>query len=161
MSAVADLVTRAQDLGARFEVTAETVKLRAPRPLPEGLVADLRQHKPEVIEYLSQQDKKSPQSRYQQVFSGDGPGDAELAKLMQRVQQEGYVLCWSEVLDDYVAFHRDDVDPSTIPVGFVPYSEGELVQLFREDEPDFSLPALRLIHSAKKTGARVTDVSPE
>ena len=160
MSAVADLVTTAHELGATFEVTPERVTLRAPRRLPEGLVADLRQHKPEVIEYLSQQDKKT-QRRYQQLYSGDGPGDAELADLELRVHEEGYVLCWSEVLDDYVAFHRDDVDPSTIPVGFVPYSEAELLQLFREGEPDFSWAGLRLVHQAKKTGATSTDVSPE
>ncbi len=66
-------------------------------------------------------------------------------------------MLWSDVLRDLVVFHRDDVDPATIPPGFVPYSEDELQHLFGEDGAEPPLNALRLIHAAKKTRAIITN----
>ena len=63
-------------------------------------------------------------------------------------------------MDDFVAFHRDDVHPDKVPVGFVSYSDRELRELFGNDKPDLSLTALRRIHAAKKTGAMVTGSRP-
>ena len=80
---------------------------------------------------------------------------------MRRVKEEGYVLLWCEVLRDLVAFHRDDVDPATIPAEFVPYSEEELCYLFPEDEHAMSENALRLIHKAKVKGARISGTKKE
>ena len=65
------------------------------------------------------------------------------------------------MLRDLVAFHRDDVDPATIPAGFVPYSDDELRYLFGEDGDQPSPDALRLIHAAKKTGAIITNSRKE
>ena len=78
--------------------------------------------------------------------------------MQQHVQREGYVLCWASALNDTVAFYLDDVDPATIPAGFVPYSESELRELFGDDKPDISL---RLIHEAKKLGLNVVSNEPE
>ena len=149
------VIERANELDVVLTVSGDRIQCRPGSLVPPDFVEMLQQNKSEVIRILSKQ------HRYQQLYSGDGPGDPELARLVAQVQDKGCVLCWSKVLDDYVAFHRDDVDTGTIPVGFVPYSERELVQLFREGEPEFSVEALRLIHSVKKSGARVTDVSPE
>ena len=63
-------------------------------------------------------------------------------------------------MDDFVAFHRDDVHPAKVPVGFVPYSDRELRELFGNDKPDLSLTALRRIHATKKTGAMLTGSRP-
>jgi hypothetical protein len=68
---------------------------------------------------------------------------------------------WCEVLRDLVAFHRDDVDPATIPAPFVPYSDDELRHRFGEDGSEPSPDALRLIHAAKKTGAIITNSRKE
>jgi hypothetical protein len=83
-----------------------------------------------------------------------------MTELVRRVEEEGYVLLWCEVLRDLVAFHRNDVDPATIPAGFVPYSDDELRHLFGEDGAQLSPDGLRLIHTAKRTGA-VTTASTE
>ena len=85
----------------------------------------------------------------------------EMTELVRRVEEEGYVLLWCEVLRDLVAFHRDDVAPATIPAGFVPYSDDELRHLFGEDGDQPSPDALRLIHAAKKTGAIITNSRKE
>ena len=81
-----------------------------------------------------------------------------MAEIVRRVEEEGFVLLWSEVLKDLVAFYRPGADQSKIPPGFVPYSCAELFKLFRPGQPDPSDAALRRIHAAKKTGAGVTDV---
>ena len=60
-----------------------------------------------------------------------------------------------------MAFHRDDVDPATIPAGFVPYSDDELRYVFNADEGVPSPDGLRLIHAAKKTGAIITNSRKE
>ncbi|MCX8215092.1 MAG: hypothetical protein OTJ97_11425 [SAR202 cluster bacterium] len=56
-----------------------------------------------------------------------------------------------------MAFHRNHVDPATIPAGFVPYSDDELRHLFGEDGAQPSPDGLRLIHAAKKTGSIITN----
>ena len=81
-----------------------------------------------------------------------------MAELVRRIEEEGYVLLWSNVLQDLVAFHRNDVDPVTIPAAFVPYSDDEVGHLFGEDEAQLSLNGLRLIHAAKKTGAIIPNI---
>ena len=75
---------------------------------------------------------------------------------------EGYGLVWSHDLGDYVAFYNTDADRARIPAGFVPYSESELHELYREDSPEWSVEGLRRIHMAKKiAGIKVTDVRDE
>ena len=44
--------------------------------------------------------------------------------------------------------------------GFVPYSDGEVTELFGGDKPTLSMATLRLIHSCKKSGARVVGGHP-
>lgn len=73
---------------------------------------------------------------------------------------EGVVLCWSEVLEDYIAFQCDDVDPTKIPSGFVPYSIAELWHLFGPNKPDLSDATIRKLHQAKITDAIIVDSYP-
>ena len=54
--AVAELVLEAQVLGATFELTDDTVRIAAPQPLPDGLMAELRHHKPEIVKHLRRAD---------------------------------------------------------------------------------------------------------
>ncbi len=79
----------------------------------------------------------------------------ELEELVETVRSKGYVLLWSSVLQDVIAFHGDETDRSKIPPGFVPYSQSELLELFDDQEPPLSAATLRLIHEAKKRGAYV------
>ena len=155
MSVASDLIDKVQRTGAKFELTPTGFNVRcAPGSVPQEFQSDLRQHKPEILRHLIQQ-------RCEPVFPHPCQRDDEMRELVRRVEEEGYVLLWSDVLRDLVVFHRDDVDPATIPPGFVPYSEDELQHLFGEDGAEPPLNALRLIHAAKKTGAIITNSRKE
>ena len=155
MSQPADLVEQAKAMGAIFEVTTDGVTVRRPQgPLPSALLAELRRHKDEIRAELAKR-------RYRPIFPHPAQRDDEMTELVRRVEEEGCVLLWCEVLRDFVAFHRDDVDPATIPAGFVPYSDDELRHLFGEDGAQPSPDGLRLIHAAKKTGAIITNSRKE
>jgi len=155
MSLASDLIDKVQRTGAKFELTPTGFNVRcAPGSVPQEFQSDLRQHKPEIISYLIQR-------RWEPVFPHLDQRGEELKELVRRVEDEGYVLLWCEVLRDLVAFHRDDVDLATIPPGFVPFSDDELRHLFGEDGDQPSPDALRLIHAAKKTGAIITNSRKE
>ena len=155
MSQSGDLVEQARAMGAIFEVTSHSVKVTRPQgPLPSALLSELRRHKDEIRSELAKR-------RYRPIFPHPDQRDDEMTELVQRVEEEGYVLLWCEVLRDLVAFHRNDVDPVMIPAGFVPYSEDELRHLFGEDGSEPSPDGLRLIHAAKKTGAIITNSRKE
>ena len=155
MSLASDLVNKVQRTGAKFELTSTGFNvLCEPGSIPPELRPDLRQQKPEIISYLIQR-------RYEPVYPHQDQREDELKELVRRVEDEGYVLLWSTVLQDLVAFHRDDVDLATIPAGFVPYSDEELRYVFNADEGEPSPDGLRLIHAAKKTGAIITNSRKE
>ncbi|MFC1944490.1 hypothetical protein ACFLX5_03225 [Chloroflexota bacterium] len=63
-------------------------------------------------------------------YSGDQATKLELDEIVTRVEEKGYVLLWSTVLQDLVAFYKTDADLGRIPPGFVPYSDQELWELF-------------------------------
>ena len=86
----------------------------------------------------------------------DAPADKELTEIENRVLTKGYVLLWSNTLNDFVAFYKTDADREKIPPGFVPYSDKELFKLFGKNSSPRK-HTLRLIHEAKKLGARVVD----
>ena len=46
------LIERVHAAGGSIEAKGATIKLRAPKPLPDDLMAELRQHKPEVLTLL-------------------------------------------------------------------------------------------------------------
>ena len=155
MSLASDLIDKVQRTGAKFELTPTGFNVRcAPGSVPQEFQSDLRQHKPEILRHLIQR-------RYEPVYPHQDQHDDEMTELVRRVEEEGYVLLWCEVLRDLVAFHRNDVDTATIPAGFVAYSDDELRHLFGEDEHATSENALRLIHKAKVKGARISGTKKE
>ena len=87
--------------------------------------------------------------------AGDRATNAELAELEKQVDTKGYVLLWSNLLEDFIAFYRSEADFQLIPDWFVPYSQRELWELFGEGDSGPSPNGLRLIHEAKKQGERV------
>lgn len=75
---------------------------------------------------------------------------------LENLEEQGYLLLWSTVLDDAVAFAKDWARDK-IPRGHVVYLESELRKLFSGNhvlKPD----TLRTIHAAKKQGGVITDV---
>ena len=81
--------------------------------------------------------------------------DAELTELEHQVASKGYVLLWSNLLEDFIAFYRSEADIQPIPDWFVPYRQRELWELFGEEDSGPSPNGLRLINETKKQGGRV------
>ena len=150
----ADLLAEVQALGGILAIDHGRLIADVPDGFPDAIVQNLREHKAEIRAELTKR-------RYRFVYPHPDQREDELRELMRRVQEEGYVLLWCVALDDLVAFHRNDVDPTKIPAGFVPYSNEELRHLFGEDGAQPSAHALWLIHAAKQAGAVITSDSED
>lgn len=48
----AQLIEQVRAVGGRIEAKGATLKLAAPKPLPDDLLAELRLHKPDLLTYL-------------------------------------------------------------------------------------------------------------
>ena len=129
-----DILQRAKELEVVLTLADGQIRYNSIYGTPPDFVEVLRQHKPEIIERLE--------------FEG----------LERRVQHEGFVLCYAKALNDRVAFHKDGLDLTAIPVGFTAYSLSELAMLFGPGQPDVSI---RLVHEAKKLGMRVKSNEPD
>lgn len=88
------------------------------------------------------------------------PSDPELAEIVRRVHEDGYVLLWSTVLKDLVAFYKTESDLKKIPPLYIPYSEQELRALFGDAKTAPSPNGFYLIHEAKKHGGRIIGSEP-
>ncbi len=53
MSATPDIIAQVRAAGGRVMIIEDRLKVRAPLPLPDKLVAELRLHKAEVIDFLT------------------------------------------------------------------------------------------------------------
>lgn len=73
-----DLLQQAHDLGARFKVVSGRIQIEGPSPLPEDLMAELREQKSEVRSYLTE---RSPQECYLGLPFPIGLGGLPLAQV--------------------------------------------------------------------------------
>jgi hypothetical protein len=69
------------------------------------------------------------------------------------VEKEGYCLVYLEVVDDVVAFARDDA-ADRVPPGYVVYTRSELVELYGKPRGT-AIRTFRLLHEVKRLGGRV------
>ena len=154
-----EILLRARQEGITLKVEGDRLLYHPASAASGELVATLRQYKSEVIKLLISQSytEMSLQPKaYRLKYPDARITREELEQIAQRVKSEGYVLLWSTVLDDLVAFYHDEESRGKIPPGFVPYREGELNKLFGGHK-QVSIAALKLIHEAKKAGgAKVT-----
>ena len=117
--------------------------------VPQELLAEVKMNKQELIRILKLKG-------YRPKYPEPRATDRELAEIVARVYSDGYVLLWSNILNDLIAFYRDEADRAGIPPGFVPYGLPELTEL-SGSKKRHSLDKLRLVHEAKKAGgAKVT-----
>jgi hypothetical protein len=101
-------------------------------------------------------DTSTPARNYHLKYPDAPADDQELTEIENRVLTKGYVLLWSNTLNDFVAFYKTEADREKIPPGFVPYSDKELFELFGKNSSPRK-HTLRLIHEAKKLGGCVVD----
>jgi hypothetical protein len=78
-------------------------------------------------------------------------------EIVCRVQERGRCLLWSEVLEDYIAFARDEEAAAQVPPGYVIYTLRELEELFEMGAKPLSGEMLRAVHNTKKVfeGSRI------
>jgi len=130
---VADkIITELVGLGVELSVEDDVIELTPGSRVPDRLATMVKIHKADIIDRLNV----------------STPSDEELVEIEEQVQANGYVLLWSTVLRDMVAFCREDKDRRSVPVGFVIYTVDELATLFGNHAR--SPRSLRLIHAAKK-----------
>ena len=147
LMSAADLVEKAQALGATFQLTTDSIKVRSREGLPEDLRSDLEAAKPEVVEYLR---NLRLEDRYQLLYPDGWKGNDEFYDIAYRVQKYGMYLVWSEVLQDHIAFYASEAERAKVPVGFVPYSGEELLALYSPRQKGLDPEGLRRIHAAKR-----------
>ncbi len=112
----------ASDLGITLTLKNDRIQYRPKSRVPDEFVEGLRQYKGQVVERLDRQFRDELKRRYPRSRPSD-----EIAEIKRRLADSGICLTWCTALDDFVAFHRDDVPPDAVPAGFVPYSESELL----------------------------------
>lgn len=65
-------------------------------------------------------------SFFRKYASRGEAGNKELHEIEWDVRSSGYVLLWSDVVEDFIAFYSDRRHLREIPPDFVPYSIEEL-----------------------------------
>jgi len=141
------ILDRLYSLGIEVTVSRDKLQLEPGSRVPEELVEELKSHKQDIILL---------EKGYRLRYPGNQVTDEELTEIEARVERDGYVLLWSNTLNDFVAFYKTEADREKIPPGFVPYSDKELFELFGKNSSPRK-HTLRLIHEAKKLGAEVVE----
>jgi len=144
------ILNKLHSLGIGVTVSGDKLLLEPGSSVPNELVEELKTHKLEVLGLLK---LRGYRLRYPDIQATD----EELTEIENRVSTKGYVLLWSNTLNDFLAFYKTEADRGKIPPCFVPYSDNELWELFGKNSSPRK-HTLRLIHEAKKLGACVVDV---
>ena len=141
------ILDRLYSLGIEVTISRDKLQLEPGSRVPEELVEELKSHKQDIILL---------EKGYRLRYPGNQVTDQELTEIEARVERDGYVLLWSNALNDFMAFYKTEADREKIPPGFVPYSDKELFELFGKNLSP-GRHTLRLIHEAKKLGGCVVD----
>jgi len=141
------ILERLEGIGIEITIAGDKLQFRPGSAVPPELLSDIKAHKQEIMTVLKLKG-------YRIKYPDGSATDQEIEEIAARVLIEGYCLLWSTILCDLVAFYADDEAKRKIPPGFVPYSAFELSELFGKGK-FCSRNRLRLIHEAKKKGARV------
>ena len=143
------ILERLETMGIEVTIggSGDKLRLNPGEAVSPELLAEVKQHKAELIKILILR-------HYQPKYSEAEVTNKELAEIKARVDVEGYVLLWSTVLQDLIAFYRGEADRAKVPPGFVPYSVRELNELFGKGSK-IPKEELVIIHEAKRQGASI------
>ena len=82
---VADLIEKTRSHGGSVEISGGKLVLDMPLDFPGDLIESLRDHKPEIIQHIKQQEAP-PSSRYQPMFPEGTPRDIALKEFILQVE---------------------------------------------------------------------------
>ena len=133
------IIQRLDDLGISMQVREGRLELRPGSRVPKDLQTEVRRHKIDLLGKLDPIQTVAP----------------ELEEILNGVRENGFVLLWSNVLRDTVAFAHNLDGEYPIPNGFTVYDLNELMLLFGDSQP--SAADLHRIHQVKRHGGRVID----
>ena len=145
--AVAPLLEKLRRRGVQFEPYGDSVRFRPINALTSDERAIFKRNKGAVLSVLYRE-----KSQAAVEMPATGSSNEHLGQLEESVRKNGYVLLWSDVLNDLVAMCQTNADAERVPRGVVAYTVAELSILFGDYAPTPSESGLRLIHRAKKLG---------
>ena len=151
------IIQRLENLQVTVSVNRDRIRLTPSSQIPPSLVEEIRENKADLLDYLRQEEARNP-SLIVENSTVDEVTQIEFQEIERAVFEKGYVLLWSYVLDDCIAFYNPERDLVNIPPAFVAYSTVELWHLFGDEEYSPSRGDLLRIHEAKKTGAEIIDL---
>lgn len=155
MSNVGAIVAECRRLQAELIPQGDKLKVRAPTPLSQDLIETLRQHKAEVLAFLTRPRVSVNASNV------DAPPEWHAEEIERRVEGDGLCIFWADLFGEVVAFIADESFRGQVPSGVVCYTVKEL-ELFGNSDLLLSKTALTLIHQAKKvSGGMVLHNEPE
>lgn len=138
------LLTRCKEFNTVLISEGDKLRVQAPEPLPPEIMAELREHKQEILSLL----RPCPPLWHAETIAA-------------AVRKEGICLFWSELFGEMVAFIRDDSFLPKVTCGMVAYTDRELRHLFGDGKLELSVRDLKRIHQAKKAGGKITGFEPK
>ena len=106
----------------------------------------LAEHKPEILVLLRRQTElKTPRTV-------DAAPQWHAEEVARCVEQEGVCVFWSDLLQEMIAFVKDEACLPLVPAGIVAFTPEELRHIFPEGKDELSPGSLRLIYEAKRLG---------
>ena len=135
--------------GIEVVPAGEAIKFRPKDSLSDEELAALSRDRGSILSALYGERAKAS------ARGGIKATNSELTDIERQVSDVGWVLIWSSVLEDLVAFCRTEEDAVSVPRGVVVYTVDELSILFGDDPGGPGEAGLRLIHEAKRIGGGI------
>ncbi len=140
------LVKRLREKGIDLTVKAGDIVCHPGSALTDHDREALRRNKGTILAALYRE-------RYEtDVLRAIQPSDSRIQNLEAEAERTGYVLLWSRVLKDLIAFCRASEDAERVPRGIAAYTVDELAMLFPDSEGSPGIDSLNLIHRVKVLG---------
>jgi hypothetical protein len=145
------ILARLRVRGVEFKAFGDSIRFRPKSALSSDEVRALERNKGSVLSALYRE----------QALENIQPTQPELLEIEQRVKTEGYLLLWSSLFNDLIAFCDSPSDAERVPRGIVAYTADELLILFGDPNSGPSEGALQLIHQAKQFGGGILSDSTD
>lgn len=136
-------------LGVSVEADGTKLRFMPGSLVPSTLVPEIKAHKGELLELL-----KAPRLV-------DAPSIWHAQEVARRVEREGVCVFWSDVLQEMIAFVKDENYLPQVPAGIAAFTTDELEHIFPAGNEGLSPKAFRLVYEAKKHGGLIVHFEPK